>query len=60
MNIMMKSEVGKGATGVLEEMLKEYIQAFTEKGEYVGDIKYLVLYDEIREYNQKEESQWKA
>lgn len=57
MNVMMKTEVGKGATSILEEMLREYIAAYTEKGVFVGDVKYLNSYNEIRAYNQEEKGQ---
>ena len=54
MNPKMRSEVGKGATSILEGMLEDYIVAFIVNGEYVGNEDYLAAYDQIRSYNRKE------
>lgn len=47
----MNTEVGKGATSILEELLYCYIKVHTVNYYYVGNIEYLKKYQELRDYN---------
>ena len=46
-----EARVGYRATSILEEVCMEYIRAHTENGRFIGDVKYLVAYDNLKRYN---------
>ena len=55
----MDGRVGFGTTSLLEQFVKEYIDAFTTTGKsgqliYTGDIRYLSVYNSLKAYNSKE------
>ena len=57
---MKETRVGYVTTSILEELCKDYIDAhmvITDKlkKKYVGDPNYLIMYQTLREYNNKEE-----
>ena len=57
---MKETRVGYVTTSILEELCKDYIDTHTIitdklKKKYVGDPNYLIMYQTLREYNNKEE-----
>ena len=47
-----ETRVGFMATSVLEEMTLDYVRkSVDEKGRYVGDVRYLTAYDNLKNYN---------
>ena len=46
-----ETRVGYRTTAILEEMCRDYISAHTVNGRYKGDVKYLVDYNNLRDYN---------
>lgn len=46
-----ETRVGYMTTSVLEEMCFEYIKTFTVNGKFIGDFKYLAVYDSLNKYN---------
>lgn len=49
----MDSRVGYAATSILEELTLDYIKAYTINNEYKGDVKYLLVYQQLKNYNEK-------
>ena len=52
---MINTKVGYMTTSILEQLVKEHIDTFTIKGRYEGEVKYLLVYQQLREYNSKGE-----
>jgi hypothetical protein len=46
-----ETRVGYKTTAILEEMCRNYIVVHTIDGRYNGDVKYLVDYNNLRDYN---------
>jgi hypothetical protein len=46
-----ETRVGYMATSILEEMCLEYIRAHTKEGKFIGDVKYLDVYINLKRYN---------
>jgi len=46
-----EKKVGYMTTSILEEMCLEYVKAHTVNGKFVGDVNYLIAYDNLRRYN---------
>jgi hypothetical protein len=49
---MEETRVGNMATAVLEEVCRDYIGSFTVDGKFVGEVKYLIIHESLRKYNQ--------
>ena len=45
-----ETRVGFMSTSIIEEMLKDYITAFTNEGKYKGKLEYLKIYRDLRKY----------
>jgi len=46
-----ETQPGYVATSILEKVVKEQIIANTHKGVYLGDLKYIDLYNSLTNYN---------
>ena len=50
-NETIETKVGYATTSFLERETRKYIVANTKNGEYVGDIKYIQILNELNSYN---------
>jgi len=49
----IETRVGHATTSFLEQETKKYIELNTIEGKYIGDPKYIQIYNNLRNYNTK-------
>ena len=47
----LETKVGYATTSFLERETRKYVAANTKNGEYIGDIKYIQILNELNSYN---------